>query len=556
MDYRGALLRRWWVLVVVGLIGALLGAFLQTGPSKGGSNARWSTHALVGVAPTTGTGTRPLPGSSSPIGPTEILFYAHEASVIGSAARSAGLHETLSRLEAAVTVSGEPAKGGQAGVVKISAIANTPGQSAAFTNDFALQLGNYLTTVVATGQQAALQQAQQKVAALQKTISGSAKVSSNLIAQLNAALAQVQQLSAPPQTGYSVLQPAAASSAVRVQGKSSSVLRLSPVTAGVAGFIIGALLAAALVLLIEMFDNRLHNSRRAEEAFGYRVIAEIPSAASASRSKKKGQSEPSVTHSDEAYRRLCMSLSLEIPQNDLTSGNGDRRVVQAEHEDDGKDGVPSPTGIRPGTRDRQLVLIASPGTETTRASVVKDLAATFAHAGQRVLVMSTVDLPSTVDGASSVGAFTDLTLDELSAHLQPTQLENVAVLPFSHLIGGAGQLVTRAPAVLNASRNLADVVIIEAPPMLAFHDAEALACMSDLVLLVGECGETTIEQAGRAGEQMRRIDAPVLGVVLTEVVKSPSAVRHADRSQISGMDRARFSEDPFRVPSSAFQAEV
>jgi Mrp family chromosome partitioning ATPase len=60
-------------------------------------------------------------------------------------------------------------------------------------------------------------------------------------------------------------------------------------------------------------------------------------------------------------------------------------------------------------------------------------------------------------------------------------------------------------------------VIIEAPPLLAFHDGEALASVSDVVLLVAEYGRTTATQARRAGELLRRFDAPVLGVVFTGV---------------------------------------
>ena len=81
-----------------------------------------------------------------------------------------------------------------------------------------------------------------------------------------------------------------------------------------------------------------------------------------------------------------------------------------------------------------------------------------------------------------------------------------------------GQLFTRGAKVLTASRELADVVIVEVPPLLAFHDGEALSRASDIVLLVGECGTTTFDQAKGAGEILRRSGAPVLGVILTNAV--------------------------------------
>jgi len=38
-----------------------------------------------------------------------------------------------------------------------------------------------------------------------------------------------------------------------------------------------------------------------------------------------------------------------------------------------------------------------------------------------------------------------------------------------------------------------------------------------VVVVVGECGATTVSHARRAGDLLRRMGAPVLGVVLTEV---------------------------------------
>ena len=71
--------------------------------------------------------------------------------------------------------------------------------------------------------------------------------------------------------------------------------------------------------------------------------------------------------------------------------------------------------------------------------------------------------------------------------------------------------------MLDAARTLCDVVIVEVPPLLAVHHAEALARAVDVVLVVGECGATTFGDARKAGDLLRRIDAPVLGVVLTNV---------------------------------------
>ncbi len=61
------------------------------------------------------------------------------------------------------------------------------------------------------------------------------------------------------------------------------------------------------------------------------------------------------------------------------------------------------------------------------------------------------------------------------------------------------------PAVLEATRSLADVIIVEAPALLAVHHVEALSQLVDVVLVVGECGTTTFEEARRSGDLLRRM---------------------------------------------------
>ena len=84
----------------------------------------------------------------------------------------------------------------------------------------------------------------------------------------------------------------------------------------------------------------------------------------------------------------------------------------------------------------------------------------------------------------------------------------------------------RAPAVFDAARTLFDLVIVEVPPILAVHHAEALSHAVDVVLVVAECKFTTFDDARQAGDHLRRMEAPVMGVVLTNVRIPHSDIRH------------------------------
>jgi Mrp family chromosome partitioning ATPase len=111
--------------------------------------------------------------------------------------------------------------------------------------------------------------------------------------------------------------------------------------------------------------------------------------------------------------------------------------------------------------------------------------------------------------------------------MEPSRLPNVFRLPLDSFIGNSGQLVMRAPSLLKAAASLVDLVIVETPPLLAVHHAEALSHAVDAVLVVAECRVTTFDEARRAGDRLRRIEAPVLGVVLTNVNVPRNDIRQA-----------------------------
>jgi Mrp family chromosome partitioning ATPase len=158
--------------------------------------------------------------------------------------------------------------------------------------------------------------------------------------------------------------------------------------------------------------------------------------------------------------------------------------------------------------------------------VAANLAAVYAEAGRRVVVISTGDIESGT--ARYTGTLTgDITPEDVQSRLEPSRLEQVSRLHLDHFLANGGQLVSRVPQVLEAARELADAVIVEVPPMLAVHHAEALVHAVDVVLVVGECRFTTFDDARKAGDLLRRLGAPVLGVVLTNVRIDQRDIRQA-----------------------------
>jgi non-specific protein-tyrosine kinase len=63
----------------------------------------------------------------------------------------------------------------------------------------------------------------------------------------------------------------------------------------------------------------------------------------------------------------------------------------------------------------------------------------------------------------------------------------------------------------------ADWVLIDAPPVVAVSDASVLATRADGVLLVLKSGQTRREYARRAKETLEKVNAHIVGSVLTNV---------------------------------------
>jgi Mrp family chromosome partitioning ATPase len=543
IDFGGALLRRWWLLLVMGLVGLLAGLALPASHSGHSNPLTWSTTAIVGASPPGGPG-----GSgalSGGVTTNQMSFYARTDQVVLAAAKQVGRTGSLADLEREVTVTVESPKTDVAGTIKLSGTGASPDRSAAFTNAFAEQLGAYMSNLVSQRNQGQLAAVKQKVTDLESEIAalGKTKAGTALENQLNQALEQQQALSAEStSTGYLILEPAQASSATKTGGGGLGGLGSSRLVRGFAGLLIGLVLAVGIVLVLEMLDKRIRGPSRAEETFGYPVVAEIPIP-----SKENGAGVVSVfsgasTPTAEAYRMLRMSVlfgPVVPPSRYEDVGNGHRSRATGGQEvpsgiqtSDG-DAIASESG-RTRSAARQIIMVVSAGTEATRPLVVTNLAATFADGGQRVLVMSTHDLHAS-KRASPPGQdpTAPIAPEVLEAALRPSALANVSSVPLVPFVANSGLLALRGPAVLEAARHLADVILVEAPPVLGFHDAEALAPSVDVVLVVAECQATTFDQGKRSGDLLRRIGAPVIGVALTNMrIGSRDIRRSVEKPQV------------------------
>ncbi len=175
------------------------------------------------------------------------------------------------------------------------------------------------------------------------------------------------------------------------------------------------------------------------------------------------------------------------------------------------------------TRLRSL-LVTSPGPGEGKSTTLANLAVVMAEGGDRVLAVD-CDLRRaclhTLFELDNTRGLTSLFLskDPGALPVQDTAIPNLQVLTSGPLPPNPSQLLGRPDIgrVLDILREAADVVLFDAPPVLAITDATLLAARVDGVLLVVDAGATRRDLARRARAQLERVNARLLGVVLNNV---------------------------------------
>ena len=173
----------------------------------------------------------------------------------------------------------------------------------------------------------------------------------------------------------------------------------------------------------------------------------------------------------------------------------------------------------------RTLLVTSPSPADGKTNVAANLAVVMAQSGRDVVLLDadlrrpkvhkTLGIPNRI-GVSGLFVQDDISLD---GALQGSEIEHLSIItsggtpPNPAELLGSGKMTQIIDHVLECS----DLVIIDSPPVMAVTDASVLAPRVDGVLLVLKPGVTNIAVAKQTVEQLRRLGANILGVVLNEV---------------------------------------
>ena len=173
----------------------------------------------------------------------------------------------------------------------------------------------------------------------------------------------------------------------------------------------------------------------------------------------------------------------------------------------------------------RTMVVTSAAPDEGKSTTLANLAVALAQGGKKVIVVD-CDLrrPSLhqLFNARNATGFTDMMRDDAlmsKPPLQETGVANLQLLTSGTLPPNPAELVgsRRMGDLIAALVKKAEMVLFDAPPIIAVTDAAVLASKVDAVLLVISAGKTKREHAKKAQALLEKVNARLIGTVLNNV---------------------------------------
>ena len=246
-----------------------------------------------------------------------------------------------------------------------------------------------------------------------------------------------------------------------------------------AGVMVGALGAITL----DQLDSRVRGTRDAEQAVHLQVLGTVPKISSRSSNPK------SVLIGKEAFRGLRTNIRFALSEQP------------------------------------RLLAITSSAPGEGKSTIAVNLALTLAEQGSRVLLIDADLRRPQVHRILGVDRRPGLS-DVLTGQAEPEHAiipspvhPGLSVLPGGSATGSPAELVggDNFMSLVLGLREQFDTVLVDTSPVLAVTDAALIGTVADGTLVVVRANETDQGALSRAVEQLRRVNANLVGIVLNDV---------------------------------------
>jgi capsular exopolysaccharide synthesis family protein len=183
----------------------------------------------------------------------------------------------------------------------------------------------------------------------------------------------------------------------------------------------------------------------------------------------------------------------------------------------------------------RTLVVTSTAPDEGKSTTVANLAVTMAQGGKRtILVDCDLRRPTLHDlfNLPAEPGLTNLLLEDGDQQLLlETEVEGLQLLTSGPLPPNPADLLgsVKIDQIIADLVSKADIVLFDAPPVIAVTDATVLGSKVDGVLLVVSAGNTRREHAARAKELLERANVRVIGAALINAPKDSSMGGYYDQ---------------------------
>ncbi len=258
--------------------------------------------------------------------------------------------------------------------------------------------------------------------------------------------------------------------------------------------VVGLMLGIGLALLRDWMDHRLRSAEEIATVLDLSILGVVPSMSKRLNIIDRGQKvhRDSGSPVAEAYRTIRTAVFFGAPKNKA-----------------------------------KTILITSPAPADGKTTMASNLAIAMAQAGQKTLIMD-CDFRKPMQhrifevnhqdiGLSSVlvGAM------NLEDAIRPTGIEGLRLLTCGLSVPNPSEILNseRFARILELLSNKYDRIIVDAPPVMPVTDAQILAAICDVTLLVLRADKSTRKTSQQARDGLRSVGANILGALVNDVPK-------------------------------------
>lgn len=274
--------------------------------------------------------------------------------------------------------------------------------------------------------------------------------------------------------------------------------RPRPKLSAAIGLMLGLLLGITAAFALEMFDRRFKDEEAVEAFFQLPLIAVIPRPGRRSRA------------ADDSAQREAFGLLAANLRYSTLRGSSNVLMVTSPSPGDGKTSVTIGLGRALAGLGMNVIAIEADLRRPTfakHALLGPSAGLTGVLSGTAELVDEVLWLQPTTLKPFDTGATRDGALGVLPSGPLPTN-------PL-RMLSEPGLAVT-----IEAARGLADVVLVDTPPIGTINDCVPVSHLADAVAVVVRLGKTTKDSSKRAMRVLGALDVRLAGLVLTDAART------------------------------------